>query len=70
VAGEECLDDAARGIELRQLALRTREGVPLASLDVADARLEGLVEVDAAADRVRLTPRGRLLANEVALLVR
>jgi oxygen-independent coproporphyrinogen-3 oxidase len=64
-AGEE-LDDAGRALEALQLALRTRDGVPVASLDT-DA-LPGLVEPHLDdADRVVLTIRGRLLANEVAL---
>ncbi|HEX2849569.1 MAG TPA: radical SAM family heme chaperone HemW [Acidimicrobiales bacterium] len=70
IAGDERLDDAARRLELLQLALRTREGVPTDALDLADERLDGLVEVDRSGTRVRLSVRGRLLANEVALLVR
>ncbi len=59
----ESLDDATRRLEGLQLALRTRDGVPRGVLVEED--LEGLVEVRA--ERVVLTRRGRLLANEVLL---
>ncbi len=65
-ASGETLDDDTRRIEGLQLALRMREGVPLAALDVAD--LDDLVLIDG--DRVFLTRRGRLLANEVSLRLR
>jgi oxygen-independent coproporphyrinogen-3 oxidase len=65
-AAGETLDAATRRIEGLQLALRTREGVPADAIDTHD--LDDLVEhVD---DRVRLTRRGRLLANEVSLRLR
>ncbi len=63
-AGEE-LDGEARRIEALQLALRTREGVPVGALPLDD--LDGLVRV--VGDHAVLTRRGRLLANEVALLL-
>ena len=66
-AGED-LTAAERGVEALQLALRTRDGVPEAALDDAGA-LEGLIE-PAGPGMVRLTTRGRLLANEVALRLR
>ena len=67
-AGGERLDDDGRRLEALQLALRTRDGVPLGSLDPSDlAALDGLVE--RRDSRLVLTPRGRLLANEVALRV-
>lgn len=66
-AGED-LDEGTRRLEALQLALRTREGVPAAALDLDDPSLEGLVDV--AGDRVVLTPEGRLLANEVAVRLR
>ncbi len=66
-AGED-LDEGTRRLEALQLALRTREGVPAAALDLDDPSLEGLVVVDG--DRVVLTPEGRLLANEVAVRLR
>ncbi|MBA3654012.1 MAG: radical SAM family heme chaperone HemW [Actinobacteria bacterium] len=68
VAGEERLDDDARRMEGLVLSLRTRRGVPAASLDV-DALDEGLVAPTGDGERVALTRRGRLLANEVALRV-
>jgi putative oxygen-independent coproporphyrinogen III oxidase len=66
-AGEE-LDDGTRRLEALQLALRTREGVPVAALDLDDPSLEGLIEVHGS--RAVLTPEGRLLANEVAVRLR
>jgi putative oxygen-independent coproporphyrinogen III oxidase len=62
-AAGERLDPDERRLEALQLAVRTRGGVPAASLPVGD--LGDLVEVDG--DRAVLTVRGRLLANEVAL---
>ena len=59
----ETLDAETRRIEGLQLALRTREGVPRGVLPEDD--LEGFVEVRA--ERVVLTRRGRLMANEVSL---
>jgi putative oxygen-independent coproporphyrinogen III oxidase len=65
-AADECLDDDARALEALQLSLRTRLGVPATSLDV-DA-LPGLVVPHPDdPDRIVLTTRGRLLANEVAV---
>ncbi len=69
VAGSEHLEAEDRRIEGLQLALRTSEGVPRDSVARGDELEEaGLVRRDG--DRVRLTPRGRLLANEVALRLR
>lgn len=68
-AASETLDATTRRLEALQLALRTAAGVPAAALapaDDAELRQLGLVE-SAAGDRVRLTVRGRLLANEVAV---
>jgi oxygen-independent coproporphyrinogen-3 oxidase len=59
--GHEVLDRAGREAEATMLALRTRHGVPFtpaAGALVAD----GLAEQHA--DRIVLTPTGRLLANE------
>jgi len=64
--GAEVLSADAREVEALQLALRTREGVPAASLPVEE--LDGLVRV--VGDRAVLTRAGRLLANEVALRLR
>ena len=65
-ASGELLDPEARRIEGLQLALRMREGVPADSLDTDE--LDDLVVVTG--DRVALTRRGRLLANEVSLRLR
>jgi putative oxygen-independent coproporphyrinogen III oxidase len=68
-AASETLDGTTRHLEGLQLALRTAGGVPMSALAPPD-RHElwelGLIE-PATEDRVRLTLRGRLLANEVAL---
>ena len=63
VGGEELLDEEAQRIERLQLALRTREGVPVESLDWSD-ELDGLVERHGT--RWVLTAQGRLLANHVS----
>jgi oxygen-independent coproporphyrinogen-3 oxidase len=70
-AAGETLDADTRRVEGLQLALRMRDGVPADALDAAG--LDDLVEavhVDGEGDRVRLTRRGRLLANEVSLRLR
>ena len=59
----ETLDAATRRLEGLQLALRTREGVPRGTLP--EDELDGFIEV--AGDRVVLTRKGRLMANEVSL---
>ena len=64
-AGFEVLDPQARHIEGLQLALRTIEGVPAASLPLDQPEIDGLVETHDG--RARLTVPGRLLANEVAI---
>lgn len=64
----ESLTEEDRRIEALQLALRTRDGVPAEALDLTDEVLDGLVGREG--DRVVLTPRGRLLANEVAIRLR
>lgn len=66
-AGAEVLGDEERRREALQLALRTRQGVPAAALEGADA-LDGLV--DRRGGRLVLTPQGRLLGNEVAVRLR
>jgi oxygen-independent coproporphyrinogen-3 oxidase len=65
-AAREELDAETRRVEGLQLSLRMRDGVPVDALD-ADG-LGDLVEADGV--RVRLTRRGRLLANEVSLRLR
>jgi putative oxygen-independent coproporphyrinogen III oxidase len=68
-AGGERLDAPGRRLEALQLAVRTNEGVPLGTLGPSDlADLDGLVEQRD--ERLVLTPRGRLLANEVAVRLR
>jgi oxygen-independent coproporphyrinogen-3 oxidase len=62
-ASDEVLDEPTRAREALELSLRTRDGVPLGTLDVE--ALEGLVEV--VGERIVLTRRGRLLGNEVSL---
>lgn len=70
-AGGEQLDDDARRIEALQLALRMRDGVPVAALPVDDMTSEGLGDLlESDGVRVRLTRSGRLLANEVSLRLR
>lgn len=65
-ASGEVLDPVTRREEGLQLALRMREGVPADALDTDG--LDDLVVSDGV--RVRLTRRGRLLANEVSLRLR
>ena len=66
IAGAEDLDAPAQARERLELSLRTRHGVPAAAIgDLALLVDGGLVEV--VGERARLTPRGRLLANEVAV---
>ena len=65
-AAHEVLSGEERRREGLQLALRTRWGVPAGALDGRGLEgLDGLVAEQGG--RVTLTPRGRLLANEVAL---
>ena len=65
-AAGESLDAATREFERYELALRTRDGVPIEVLD-GDA-LPGLVE--RRGDAWVLTRRGRLLANDIATRLR
>jgi putative oxygen-independent coproporphyrinogen III oxidase len=69
VAGEECLDAEQRRTEGLQLALRTSAGVPASAFDPADLQLLDAL-VDVSSGQVRLTPPGRMLANEVAVRLR
>jgi oxygen-independent coproporphyrinogen-3 oxidase len=69
-AASETLSSQERSLEALQLSLRTSTGVPVAAFADADLEvLDGLLE-PAGLDRVRLTERGRLLANEVAVRLR
>ncbi|HVV37469.1 MAG TPA: radical SAM family heme chaperone HemW [Acidimicrobiales bacterium] len=67
-SGAEELDETTREEEALQLALRTRDGVPVGALDESDPDLADLVE--RRGGRLVLTVAGRLLANEVALRLR
>jgi oxygen-independent coproporphyrinogen-3 oxidase len=67
VAAAEELDAETRALEGLQLALRTRDGVPVSALP-DDEVLDALVRRDQ--ERATLTVGGRLLANEVALRLR
>jgi putative oxygen-independent coproporphyrinogen III oxidase len=62
-AGEEVLDGPTSRFEKLELSLRTRSGVPAEKLNTEG--LDDLVETQG--ERVVLTRRGRLLANEIAL---
>lgn len=64
IGGEERLGDAERRLEALELAIRTREGVPEASVP-RDEAVRDLVRRDG--EQAVLTRRGRLLANEVAI---
>lgn len=73
-AGRERLDDEARRMEGLQLSVRTAAGVSSQALEVGngpDQVPADLVEpLPGEPERTRLTMRGRLLANEVALRLR
>ncbi len=70
-AAGETLDEQTRRTEGLQLAIRMRDGVPAAALSVAAMAADGLEDlVESDGVRVRLTQRGRLLANEVSLRLR
>ena len=66
-AGRETLTASGRAFEALALRLRTRDGVPASALDDVD-ELGDLVERHG--DRVVLTVRGRLLANQVTTHLR
>jgi coproporphyrinogen III oxidase-like Fe-S oxidoreductase len=66
-AGEQ-LDENERALEQLQLALRTRDGVPIDALPIADMDMRRLIA--RRGDRAVLTVEGRLLANEVAMRLR
>ena len=64
-AGAEELPPDRRRLEALQLALRTRDGVPVAALAEDLDALRDLIDIRD--DQAVLTIRGRLLANEVAI---
>ena len=66
--GEERLTDDERRLERLLLGLRLSDGVPVAWVD--EARAEGFVAdglAERRGERVVLTDRGMLLANELVL---
>ena len=66
LAGEEWVDEKGRALERVMLGMRTRDGLERTLLpadEVELLRAEGLVDADASS--VRLTERGRLLADAV-----
>jgi putative oxygen-independent coproporphyrinogen III oxidase len=68
-SSEEVLDAETRRIEGLQLALRTRGGVPIEAFAPTDLELlDEMLEV--VGERVVLTRRGRLMANEVSMRLR
>jgi len=71
-SSSEELDDETRRFERLELVLRTRDGVPRDAFEpTVLASLEGIVAAHPTdADRVVLTRRGRLLANDVAARLR
>jgi len=70
-AAGETLDEITRRTEGLQLAIRMRDGVPATALSLEAMVAEGLEDlVESDGVRVRLTQRGRLLANEVSLRLR
>ena len=66
-AGAEQLDVEGWALEGRQLALRTRSGVPEQFIPYEVRHLPQPADVDG---NLKLTAEGRLLANEVAVRLR
>jgi len=62
LGGEEFLDESTQQFERDSLAMRTAHGVPLEAFDSLD-EIAHLVSVDEG--RVTLTPKARLVANQV-----
>ncbi len=62
LGGEEFVDEASQRFERESLALRTSRGVPLEAFDSLE-EIKHLVEVDHG--QVTLTPKARLVANQV-----
>ncbi len=73
-SAHELLEGDARRIEGLQLSLRTRLGVSSNALspeDLVDCTDAGLIDTDSVRNGwIRLTPEGRLLANQVAIRLR
>lgn len=68
-ASDETLDDETREFERLQLLLRTRDGVPASAFtqETLDLLAEMVVPHPNQSDRVVLTRRGRLMANEISM---
>jgi oxygen-independent coproporphyrinogen-3 oxidase len=67
-AGFEELDVRQRHAEALQLSLRTRGGIPADAMSSGDrSALAEAGVLEQSDGRVRLTPKGRLIANEVAI---
>ena len=64
LGGEEVLDETTQAFERDSLALRTRRGVPVEAFESLD-EIRHLVNVES--NQVTLTPRARLVANQVIL---
>ena len=64
LGGEEVLDEATQAIERDSLALRTRRGVPVEAFASLE-EIRHLVNVQE--NRVTLTPKARLVANQVII---
>jgi oxygen-independent coproporphyrinogen-3 oxidase len=67
IGGEEFLDETTQRFEAESLALRTARGVPLEAFDSLD-EIAHLVRVREG--RVTLTPKARLVANQVIVRLR
>ena len=66
IAGEEVVDEGGRRLERVLLGMRLREGLEMSALPetaIAELLDDGLVQIHA--DRISLTPQGRLLADGV-----
>ena len=70
VAAEETLSPEDRRLERLSLGLRTKEGVSMSELEIDASRLAPLADAGLARSdggRLCLTPKGMLLADEIAL---
>jgi oxygen-independent coproporphyrinogen-3 oxidase len=67
LGGEEFVDESSQAFERDSLALRTARGVPLEAFDSLE-EIAHLVEVSDG--RVTLTPKARLVANQVIVRLR
>jgi oxygen-independent coproporphyrinogen-3 oxidase len=67
LGGDEFVDEASQRFERESLALRTSRGVPLEAFDSLE-EIKHLVQVDHG--QVTLTPKARLVANQVIVRLR